>query len=163
MAKRLHRLFAVNNETAECADCRVRFGIPATKHILVDSVYVPVKSVAERIAEITPDSQVIGYYRSYVGYCEAPQLVYVNTSSDKLDLSGLGLPSVGPGEIFMIGDKTPPKTVKKYAPQLVCIDNMQRLPTCELDLFPLTADELVRFTTHTGSLFYNATFVSPRS
>ena len=148
---RLHRLFKVNSETAECVDCRKRFQIPGSVE----------DALNDRLSLLTPDFR----YSSWgapVGYCSVALKAYFNESPHRLNLAPLGLGSIEPGEIFMLGEKTTPGVMKKYAPQVVCLENALRVNTFGLDLLPYTAKEFIHYTTAMRIPDHGG-FVSPRS
>jgi hypothetical protein len=152
MARR-HRIFAVNNLVAECIDCRVRYDLPQ------DSVR-PGLQEYHRLAMLTP-----GYSSGYrtVGYCKSILRTYFNPSMHTLYVQGMGITSIKPGEIFQLGDHPQNKALKKYAPQVECIDDLPR-STCDLDIIPLDAYELIHHTNHVGDYPYaHLGFVSPRA
>lgn len=146
---RKHRFFAVNTLVAECVDCRVRFDMPWKE-----------ETEEKRLAALTPD---YGSYRQ-VGYCRAVMHAYFNPSIHILKADSLGLKNIKPGEIFMLGDAAENYTaIKKQIPQLQCIDDLPR-SSCNLDIIPLDAFELIHHTNHTGEYPYaHLGFISPRA
>lgn len=109
-----------------------------------------------KLSWITPDS---GKYVR-VGYCLAKRYPWVNRSPHELDLFGLGYGKIAPGQIVYLGSGTADAVVYKSAPQMQRLDKMPRKDTGTL-ITPLTLEELLVFTTHTGELLH-ADFVSHR-
>jgi hypothetical protein len=141
---RLHTIFAVNDETGECADCRRRFRIPSEKDKYGYRI-INQGTLEERIKLLTPEYSE-GAYMHAVGYCQANLNTYLNPTEDTLNLAPLGLGKISPGEIFTLGAVNSPKAVKSYAPQVIHIEASPGAHALGLDLFPYTIQELVTWT-----------------
>jgi hypothetical protein len=157
---RPHRLFVVNADKAQCMDCRRDFSLP---HLSVHKEQDMARWTddqwmtyhRQRMALLVPDFGITTYTK--VGYCNASRRLYYNPTQHTLNLSGLGIPEIKPGEIFELGKATSSLVVRKYASQIKALEDIKRYDT-GLDLLPLTIDEAIKYTTTLGNLHAGLSF-----